>query len=443
MYDLAALLASIRRRRFLAAALFVLLAFIGAAAVLITPRTYETSSEVLVKRPDTSLQSTNYPQIEALLAWNPTTAMETYVAMARRPAIAARVVAVLGLKTTSKDLVSHVVVTPLTNSDIINIAAAWRNPEGSAALANAFARVFVEQQRALAASQASEAAASLTGALRKAQADLSSAERDLTLFESRHELTDASTQTSSILAAISDVQTKERAVEAERVQAQGQLGSIGPQLAALPGTIAANRVVSGSPSVDQIQQQLSQQEVNLRILRRQFTEQYPDVVAARNQIASLQGALKGAQRTKVASTSIEPNPLGATLQSQAATLEGQIAGDTSQLNALRGQEASLLEELRLFPAGVSELSDLQRREKAAEDIYNALQTNYFNAVVAQSMAVSDLSVIQEADPALATVRPPRLLSLVAVLVIAFLITLAIVALLEWQPLGSMPLREVP
>jgi uncharacterized protein involved in exopolysaccharide biosynthesis len=443
MYDVTQLLASIRRRGGLALALFLILSIIGALGVMIMPRTYATASEVLIKRPDTQLQATSYPQIDALLAWNRDTTIETYVALAQQPVVAERVIRTLGLKAAVKDLLArNVVVTPLTHSDIINITVNWHDAGGSALVANTFARVFIDQERQLAASQAAEAAASLSVALKKARSDLVSAERALTLFESRHRLADAPTQTTAILSAISDVQSKERTVDAERVQAEGQLSRIGTELAAVPGTIDASKVISASPVADQLEQQLSQQELNLRLLRRQFTARYPDVVATESQIATLRSQLKRAPSTKVTSRNIEPNPQAAALTSEAATLRAQIVGNSAELQLLRSQEASLLDQLRVFPAGVSELSTLQRNEKSAEAIYNALQNNYFNAVVARSMAVSDLSIVQYADPALASVNPPRLPSLFAVILVAALITLTIVALLEWSPVGSMSLSEV-
>jgi uncharacterized protein involved in exopolysaccharide biosynthesis len=443
VYDIARFVAAIRRRRRLALALFVLFAIVGAILVKLIPETYATSSEVLVKRPDTQLQSTTYPEIDALLAWKPDTTMETYISLARQPAVAQRVIHTLGLRTTVKDvLAGNVVVTPLTNSDIINIAVDWRDPNGSARIANAFARTFIERQRELAASQAAEAAASLSVALNKAQSDLADSERALTLFEARNQLADAPTQTTSILASISDVQSKERAVGAERVQAEGQLSSSNGQLAQLPGTIDASQVISRSPSAAQLEQQLSQQQLNLRILQRQFTARYPEVVSAENQIATLQSELKSTAPTSITSRNVEPNPLAASLASQAATLQAQIAGNSAQLRLLRSQEASLLAQLRVFPASVSELSTLQRRQKAAETIYDALQNNYFNAVVARSMAVSDLSIVQYADPALATVRPPKALAFIVAILVAAVIALGIVGLLEWSPEERMAVSAV-
>ncbi len=120
MYELTSLVASIRRRRRLAIGLFIVLLIVGSAAVFVLPRSYSTASEVLVKRPDTALTSTAYPQIDALLTWNRDTAMETYVALAHQPAVAERVIRNLGLKTTARDMLAkNVVVTPVTNSDLV------------------------------------------------------------------------------------------------------------------------------------------------------------------------------------------------------------------------------------------------------------------------------------------------------------------------------------
>ena len=422
--------------------MFLGILIVGSAAVLLFPRSYVVSSHVLIKRPDTLLQSTTYPQVNALLSSNRDTAIETYVAMALQPAISQHVMQELGLRMTLKKFLKwNLVVTPVTHSDIINIQVSLRDANLSAAAANGIAKEFVSRQRELAASQAAEAAASLSIALQKARGELSAAERALELFETRHEIADATTQTTSILGAISDVESKERAVEDDRIQAQGQLSALTGQIAAAPAKIDATTVIGAAPSTDQLEQQLAQQRIQLAILRRQFTDQYPDVVSTESQIAGLEAALAKAPQTRVTSQNIEPNPLTSSLVSQAGTLRAQVNGNIAQLNSLRSQELALKSQLRMFPADMAELSILQRQEKSAETIFNALQTNYFNAVVAKNMAVSDLSVVQEADPALAKVRPPLVLSLIAIAVIALLGTVGIIALLDWYARSSVALSE--
>lgn len=441
MYELSTIIASVRRRLGTAIALFFAIAIVGCAAVLIF-RSYAVSSQVLIKRPDTLLQTTNYPQIDALLSWNRDTAIETYVAMALEPSLVNKMIEEVGLPSNAKKFIKwHLTVTPVTHSDIINIQVTWRNADLAAAAANTLARDFVEKQRVLSASQASDAAASLSIALRKAQIDVANAERELTLFESRHEVADASTQTSSIINAISDVQAKERGVDAERVQAQGQLADLTAQIQGVPATVNASTTIGVTPAKDQIEQQLVQQRMSLELLRRQFTDKYPEVIATESQIAGLEAELARTQTTRVASKNIEPNPLSTSLVSQASTLKAQVTGNLAQLDVLRSQEDDLRNQLRTFPADLTELASLQRRAKSAETIYDALQTNYFNAVVAKSMAVSDLSVVSEADPAVAKNKPPLTLSFLAIGVIAILGAVGWVSLLDRYRLSALALRE--
>ena len=83
--------------------MFLGILIVGSAAVLLFPRSYVVSSHVLIKRPDTLLQSTTYPQVDALLSSNRDTAIETYVAMALQPAISQHVMQELGLRMTLKN----------------------------------------------------------------------------------------------------------------------------------------------------------------------------------------------------------------------------------------------------------------------------------------------------------------------------------------------------
>jgi uncharacterized protein involved in exopolysaccharide biosynthesis len=362
--------------------------------------------------------------------------------MALEPTLVNQMIQETGLRSTPKKFIKwHLTVTPVTHADILNIQVTWRNADLAAAAANALARDFVAKQRVLAASQASDAAASLSIALHKAQTDVSNAERDLTLFESRHEVADASTQTSSIINAISDVQAKERAIDAERVQAQGQLADLTAQVQGVPATIDASTTIGETPQRDQVEQQLVQQRMALALLRRQFTDKYPEVIATESQIAGLEAELARTPSTRVSSKNVEPNPLSSSLVSQASTLKAQVTGNLAQLDVLRSQEDDLRNQLRTFPEDLTELASLQRRAKSAETIYDALQTNYFNAVVAKNMAVSDLSVVQEADPAVAKNKPPLTLSFLAIGVIALLGAVGWVFLLDRYRLSLLALRE--
>lgn len=442
MYDLARLLGILRRRWKSAALLFAVLLCFGIAAALLFPRSYVASSQVLIEQPSRASSAATYPQIAETLAWDPDTTVETYVALALQPDVARRVVSRLHLRVDPKRLMSrYVTVAPLTNSNIIAVNAYWKDPRTAAAIANAVALEFVDRQRKLAASQAAQAAGSLAIALQRAQSDLSAAESGLTDFESHNGVADANGQTTAIITALDDIQSKTRTAELDRAQAQGQLLSVGSQAATIRQTVEQSKTIDTAPVAEEIDKELSEQRVALAQLEQQFTGKYPDVIAAKHQIAGLEAALAKTPRTRVASTTVALNPVGTSLNGQAATLEAQIAGDTSELKTLHAQEESLEAELRAFPGLVSQLGTLQRRAKSAESIYDALQSSYFNAIVAKSMAVANLNVVQQASPELAEVRPSLVLTLALMALVAFLITVAAVALLDWRGYPQPSLGE--
>src|SRR5689334_19958397 len=139
MYDLARLLLLLRKRWKAAALLFGILAAVGIAAALLYPRTYVASSQILVQQAAKEGDSAStYPQIAELLAWNPNTTIETYVALALQPDVAAHVVRRLHLHVDPNRLLArYLTVAPLTNSNVIVVSAYWRDPRVASAIANA------------------------------------------------------------------------------------------------------------------------------------------------------------------------------------------------------------------------------------------------------------------------------------------------------------------
>jgi polysaccharide biosynthesis transport protein len=432
MLELAALVRLLRRRWRLMALIFVILLLAGTMAVLIMPRTYQATAMILVKRADGNLESSNYPQIDALLAWNRETTIETYVALATQPTIADAVRKDLRLRTSASDLLLHdVTVMPLTNSDIVQYIAQSRTREGSAALANCFAREFLRRQRELAASQAAEASQSVGLALDTAKQDLASDDRRLIEFESHYALANGDVQTTNMLAAISDTQSKLRMAELSRAQAVAEAARLSGLLRQTPATVSSQKTLGVSPTNDQLQSLLAAQQVRLRLLRRQFSNDYPDVVDARNQIDTLTSALRSTPGTRVDSLTFASNPVSAQLEEQLASFKTEAAGDGAQVEQLQRQQSLLYLSLRQTPSGVSELSNLQRQVKSDETIYDALQDNYFKAVVAKSMAVSDLAIVSWADPAMADVRPRLSVAILVIALVSLLISFASIWTIDW------------
>jgi capsular exopolysaccharide synthesis family protein len=145
--------------------------------------------------------------------------------------------------------------------------------------------------------------------------------------------------------------------------------------------------------------------VELDAARKQYTDQHPTVIALMQQKATLEKELASQKQTYVASKTVVPNPVYQQLAQNAAQLRSQIAGDESQIATLKGQQQTVGGLVRALPNVSRQLADLQRNAQLAEGVYNALRQHYNDALVAKTMALSNVTVDQPAEARFAKTIP--------------------------------------
>ena len=184
--------------------------------------------------------------------------------------------------------------------------------------------------------------------LRARERELESAESKRTAFETRHP--ELALGGAAMVQRLEASRTSVRDIEADLSAAQSALAAIDGQLAGTPRTIAG--VADGGP-----QSALARAQAELSAMRgRGLTENHPDVIAARNQVA----ALRGPAAQEAASGGGTLNPAYSSLQSDIASLtassiqDPELATEATRINrdydVLRQQYDKLLqdrEELRL------------------------------------------------------------------------------------------------
>jgi succinoglycan biosynthesis transport protein ExoP len=408
-----------RRGRPMLAIFFGFLALVIALSLII-PKTYTTTIKMIAGNAGTGAinapngTSTNpnsqLPVLNALLIASGVQSAETYVELFQETPVAQDVVNNLGLRISPKTLLSKVTVAPVSNTDIIQLSVTWNNPAMSARIANAFGAAVVNRERELVASQATTAIGFLQQEMPAAQQTMHAAEASLAKFEATHHIADIDAQTQATITQAATIDSKIGQVQADQRVQRAMLASDNRQLAGVPATITGGETVAQNPVVAQLQAQLSQAQVQLRALQRQYTNAYPGVITAKSQVATLQREIAAQQATVVASTNTVPNPLYQQIQQQIAQATSAIASDSAQLRALQAQRTQMNPQLAALPAQAAALSDLQRAATSSQGIYGALQQSYNNAQIARDTALSDVTITQPADPRFAAVRPNLILN---------------------------------
>jgi succinoglycan biosynthesis transport protein ExoP len=413
----------VRRMKPMLAIFFGFVALVIALSLII-PKSYETTIKIIIGSSGTgqinttgagvtgtgSSPNSELPVLNALLIASGVQTAETYVELFKEEPVAQDVIRNLNLRMSPSYLLQKVDVSPVPNTNIISLAVTWNNAEASAAIANAFGNAVVDRERDLVASQADQAISFLQQQMPQASSTMHSTEAALAQYEASHHIADINAQTQSTINAISDIDAKIGTAQSDAKVQAAILASDRAQMAHTPATVTGAETVAQNPVLAQLENQLSQVEVQLNNDEKTYTDAYPDVVALRQQRSTLEREIAAQKSTIVASTNTIPNPIFTQLQQQAATASGNIASDQAQLRALNVQRHQMDPILASLPAQAAALADLQRAAQSAQAVYNALQQSYDNATIAKDTALSDVTVTQPADPRMAKVRPDLLVN---------------------------------
>lgn len=412
-------------------------AFVAVAVILtlVIPKSYTTSVQLIAGKAfqgaDAGTSETELPILNAFRLASGTQSAATFAALLQQPNIAQAVIDDLQLNVPPGKLLSAMTVKPLTDTALLNVSVTWNDPKKSALIANDIAKQFVSHERELVGSSARAALSFVNHEMPKAADKMHRADSALASFESSHHLADISSQTQGTIATLSGLETRIASTEVEQRQNEALVASGTGTLGSLPALTSAGGSSAPNPVYSQLESQLSSVNVQLETARQQYTDKYPLVVSLRQQKAQVADQLSHTPPTIVASTVSGSNPVYTALQQQVATARGNIASDIAQLRTLRAQRAALQPELAALPARANRLAELQSAAKASEDVYNALQKKASDAQIAQSTAISDVTVVTPADAENAISKPNLKVNFLLSLVVGLALALGGVFLLDF------------
>jgi len=406
------LLATLWRRRKLLLAIWATFVVAVIAFTVVQPKKYTVSSKLIVgsnsaneSAANTDPNGTNLPILNALLAATGQQTSEQIAELIQQEPVSAEVIKQLGLNVSVDQLLSHLFVRPVTNTEILTLSITWNDPVMAARIANTYANVFVERERQLVASQADTAIGYLEKELPAAEGRMRAQQAALTAYEQETGIADLTTQTTNALNAAETLKTKLQQAEVDEQTASASLAAVEDKLASTPETIVAGKTDSGNPVAASLQAQISTLTMQLAAARKQYTDDYPTVIQLKSQLAEAKRELKDQPATVTSAVSDGPNPVYQALAQQATTLQAQVAAAGASVSKLQAQIAQNQPQLDQLPSESRRITDLQRAAKAATDVYSALHQKYQDAMIARTTALSDVSITQSATPENAVIAP--------------------------------------
>ena len=253
-----------------------------------------------------------------------------------------------------------------------------RDPETVARVTNALAALYVEENARMREQQTAGTTEFLQAQLEDAKQQLATQERRMIAFKEHH-IGDLPEQQVANLAALERLNEQVRVINNRRDELTKQTTGL------------------SDASGDTVSARLARLQQELANLRTRDTDEHPDVVRVRNEIAGLERQL-AAHGGGPGGPASQPIP-GSPAESELATLRNEAQG-------LQSRIATYQQRIENAPLIEQELQQLSQDYAAAKDLYQSLLQRYEGAQLAERM---DQRLQGEQfrilDPAVASLQP--------------------------------------
>ncbi len=399
------LLAVWHRRKWLALAVFLTPLTATGGAVRSIPNTYESSATVLVEpqraperlvgpsaagEVETRLRTISEQILSRSRLLEVITQFDLYPALRRQASLEAVV------ERMRRDVqLQFKEVRESTGRDAtiaFSLRYRGRDPETVAQVTNALAALFVQENARLSKQQATGATEFLRVQLEEVKHQLEDQERRISDFKQRHsgELPD---NQATNLAALERLNSQVRVISDRQLRAMERRDEL------------VKRAAEGPVAGDAVAARLTKLRQDLAALRTQFTDEHPDVIRVRQEIAVLESQLASSSKRT------PDDPAGRQLNDARTAAEAELTALRAEEQTLRRTITTYEQRIESAPRLERELQQLSRDYAGAKDLYATLLQRYENAKIAgrmeQGMQADQFTVLDPAVPSREPVAPKR------------------------------------
>lgn len=304
--------------------------------------------------------------------------------------------------------------------NLFQITTTASSPKLAQSITQKLIAIFVEQNLAGDRQQSSQSLRFLDGQLADIQTKLQDADAKRTDFQNRY--MSALPGTGSVSDRIGASRAQMSQVDGDLAAAQSSLAAVQGQMAGTPTSLPGAAGIAGTAGPARARLQAIQGQL-ADARARGYTDNHPDVVALRSQLAAATAAARGEPLAGGSGGGGGvPNPLYLSLQSMVADKQAAVAALRMRKGQLQGDLDQLNQKLAGDPEAAAEQGQIDRQYEALKQQYDQLLAQRGQvALHGEAQSQTDnvkFNVIDPPTAARAPVAPNRFLLLTAVLIAA-------------------------
>lgn len=298
--------------------------------------------------------------------------------------------------TTENFIKKYLEIINTKKTDLINITAYGKTPEEAQMISQSVADNFLTLMTKLNKEGNSSAINFLNDRMAIAKEEMETAENKLQAYQQEKGIYSPNDQTKALVDKLDDYDKKIAQLEAQEQANSAKLQDVTGQLEQQNSSLLEYNI-SDNDAIMNLRTAIVNKQVELVGLQQRYTEEHPDVIRAREELAELKKSLDREIQSAVNSKSATLTPVQGNLLMEKVQTETAEAVTSASLDALKAKQQEAEGDMSTLSADSVEYMRLLRDKNITSEVYTNLVKAYENTRIQEAQESMDIQIIDAAN----------------------------------------------
>ena len=298
--------------------------------------------------------------------------------------------------TTENFIKKYLEITNTKKTDLINITAYGKTPEEAQMISQSVADNFLTLMTKLNKEGNSSTINFLNDRMAIAKEEMETAENKLQAYQQEKGIYSPDDQAKALIDRLSAYDTNIAQLEAQEQANSAKLQDVTGQLEQQNNSLLEYNI-SDNDAIMNLRTAIVNKQVELVGLEQRYTEEHPDVIQAKQELAELKRSLDREIQSAVNSKSATLTPVQGNLLMEKVQTETAKAVTSASLDALKSKQQEAEGNISTLSADSVEYMRLLRDKNITSEVYTNLVKAYENTRIQEAQESMDIQIIDAAN----------------------------------------------
>lgn len=391
--------------KFILIAIIVICTVASIIVAFMMPKIYQSTTLVQIKTTPPTPISTLGAAVGVDVSDNNTNnnSPETYIELMKSKEVVQPIIDQMDISDEAKEKMSvagfaksNLEITNAKKTNLITINAYGKSPEEAQMIAQSVPENLSQLLNKLNKEGNADSLKFLEEQVAEAKKNMETAENKLSAYQQEKRIYSPDDQSKAIIDSLNKYDNTIAQLQAEADGNNAKLSGVTAQLEQQNADLLKYNV-SDNTNIGNLREAIVNKQVELVGLEQRFTDEHPDVIRVKKELATMKSSLDNEIASAVNSQSVTLSPVQSNLLQQKLDAETKVAIDNASLEALKSKQANAENTISTLSADSVEYVRLDREAKIASNVYTALVENYEQTKVQESKNIMDVQIVDAAD----------------------------------------------